>query len=362
MTLTKEEINKLPTILKILDQIAAEEEGLRNDYRWSFLSNLGAEDKFEIYPESPDGPCVLKPTTSCINSYFRGQTLYHEDCCPTLYRNKKKDNIDRFIDRLRTSEFELLIQKHPFVKLIYEQGIRFRNFGEDACVKLKVDSLGLAQHYELETDLIDLTSDKWVAAFFASCINKNGRYIPIDELKDKASFGVIYRYTLPPEQYLSAHEKLNYKQKFSIIGLQPFNRPGEQRGFALQLDEGENLNTVRGIEKYHFRHDKLAAEIIYNRMNQGKDLFPYDELEELAKKIKCSKKISNDAFKLAFEKYSVSGMDEELVRDACIRKSIKFVNYPVVSFSKGLEKKFLKNWEKIGELEFYSKIVYKPVI
>lgn len=71
--------------------------------------------------------------------------------------------------------------------------------------------------------------------------------------------------------------------------------------------------------------------------------------------------LETDLIDLAFEKYPVLCMDRELIRNACIRKGIKFVNYPVVSFSKGLEKNFLKNWKKNDEFEFYSKIVYKPV-
>ncbi len=356
--MTYEKINNLPTILEILDQIASEEESLRNNVRWSFLSNLGAEDKFEVFSESPDKPSALRPTTSCFNSYFRGQSCYYEKCFPTLYRNKEKDFVDLFIDRLRISEFELLIQKHPIVKTLYEKGIKLKNLGEDRSIKIKVDSLGLAQHYELETDLIDFTSDKWVAAFFATCIKKKGMYFPVDESKDKLSYGVYYRFTLSPLEITNTKDN----QKFSIIGLQPFKRPGEQKGFALQLEDGENLNDFKGIEKYFFRHDNLTAEIIYNRMNQGKDLFPYDELETLASKIKYSKKISTFAFDLTFEKYPRMSMPKEMVRDSCILKGIKFVNYPVASFSKGKVKNSLNYWEKIGEREYYSKIVTRSIL
>ncbi len=353
--MTPDEINQLPTILHILDMIAGEEESLRNNLRYNFLSNLGAENKFEIKAETPNGPCVLQPTSSCFNSYFRGQAEYHEDCLPTLYRDQKKDNIDRFVDRLRSSEFELLLQTHPFVKLIYNEGIVFKNFGKDVLVSLKVDYLGLAQHYELATDMLDFTNDKWVAAFFATCSNKNGRYIPMDSKGD----GVVYRYSLPPEHFLPGKDNLIQGKKFSAIGLQPFKRPGEQKGFALKMEEGENLNNVRGIQKYLFRHDKLAAEIIYNRMNQGGNLFPYDELEELAKKIKTSKKISNNAFEFAYKKYTVEQMNEEKLREACIAKGIKFVNYPVARFPRDFKRNFLTDWKKNGEKEFFSKIVHR---
>jgi len=353
--MTPEKIKQLPTILHILDMIAGEEERLRSDVKWNLLSNLGAEDKFEIRPETHNGSCVLQPTSSCFNSYFRGQTQYYSDCLPTLYRDPKKDKIDRFIDRLRSSEFELLLQTHPFVKLIYNEGIVFKNFGKDVLVPLKVDYLGLAQHYGLDTDMFDFTNDKWVAAFFATCRNDNGRYIPMDSKGD----GILYRYSIPPECFLPGKDNLIQGKKISVIGLQPFKRPGEQKGFALKMEEGENLNNIRGIKKYRFRHDKLAAEIIHNRMNQGKNLFPYDELEELSKKIKSSNKISNNAFGLVCKKYTVEEMNEEKLREACIGKGIKFVNYQIAHFSRDVKRNFLIDWKKNGEKEFFSKIVHR---
>lgn len=361
-TMIPEESKQLPTILHILDMIACEEESLRNNLKWNFLSDMGAEDKFEIKAETPNGLCVLQPTSSCFNSYFRGQAKYYEDCLPTLYRVSKKDKIDRFIDRLRSSEFELLLQTHPFVKLIYNEGIVFKNFGKDVLVSLKVNYLGLAQHYGLDTDIFDFTNDKWVAAFFATCKydndNDNDKYIPMDSKGD----GVIYRYRLPPECFLPGKDNLIKGKKISVIGLQPFKRPGVQKGFALKMEEGENLNNVRGIKKYLFRHDKLAAEIIHNRMNQGNNLFPCDELEKLAKKIKKSKKISNNAFELAYKKYIVEQVNEEKLREACIVKGIEFVNCPIADFSKNIKKNFLKYWKKNGEKEFFSKIVYRQLL
>ncbi|MCF8363524.1 MAG: FRG domain-containing protein [Prolixibacteraceae bacterium] len=349
--MTPVQIKQLPTILHILDKISGEEENLRNNSRWNFLSNLGAEDKFEIKPETPNGPCVLQPTSSCINSYFRGQTDYYDNCVPTIYRDQNKSEIDNFIDCLRVSEFELLLQTHPFVHLIFNEGLVFKNFGKDVHVSLKVDYLGLAQHYELSTNVLDFTSDKWVAAFFATCNKIGKKYVPIDS----DSYGVIYRYSIPPECLFSSNEN----NKISTIGLQPFKRPGEQKGFAFNMEKGENLNNIKGIQKYLFRHDKLAAEIIYNRMNQGNELFPFDELEVLAQKIKTSNKYSNSAFKLTCKKYPIAQMDEDQLIKACISKGIKFTNYPVVKFSKEIKRKFHSNWKKNGKKEFLSKIVYR---
>lgn len=357
--MTNIEINKLPTILNILEKIAAEEETLRNDEDWNFLHQTqGLEPKFEIVSETPLGPCVLMPTSTTINSFFRGQTDNYEPCFPTIYRKKKekdRDAIDCFISRLRTIEFELLICKHPFVCRVFNEGLIIKNCGEDVLIKLKVDYLGLAQHYELETEMFDFTNDKWVAAFFATCKKNGDIYKPFES----NGYGVFYWYCPPLEDIII--EVDNVEKKFTAIGLQPFKRPGEQKAFALKMEERENLNVVKGMQKYFFRHDKLASEIIFNRLNQGEAIFPKDEIEKMASIIKTNRKISIDAFELAFQRYPVKNMKKVDMHTACIQKGIKFVNYQVMHFPKGMHEKFVKDWENGGEKDFLSKIVYREV-
>jgi len=128
------------------------------------------------------------------------------------------------------------------------------------------------------------------------------------------------------------------------------------------MEEGEDLNAVKGMQKYFFRHDKLVSEMIFNRLNQGEALFPQDEIEKIASIIKTNRKISIDAFILAFQRYPVKFMEKEDLYSACIKRGIKFVNYPVVRFPKGMQEKFRKDWENGGEKEFLSKIVYRETL
>jgi hypothetical protein len=353
----QEDIKDLPTILHLLDTISEEEETLRSDPKWGpLLSDLGVEDKFELFPEIPNGPFVLKPTSSNFNSYFRGQNEYYDNCCPTIYRNKdKKSKIDRFICRLRSSEFELLLRTHPFVKKVFDEGLLLNHPGGEELVSLKVDYLGLAQHYGFDTDMMDFTGSKWVAAFFAVSKQVNGRFVPVNS----DGYGVLYRYSEPPDAFIFENGIIKTEKKFSVIGLQPFKRPGEQKGYSLKMTEDENLNSLRSIQKYFFRHDRMASEIILNRMNKGKSLFPYDELEVLSRKIKQSNKLSLQAFNLAIEKYPVENFDKEMLKQACYDRNIKIVNYPVVEFDKHLEKNFIRYWRVRGEKDFLSKIVYR---
>lgn len=355
MYLTPEEIQKLPTILSILDRIADVEERLRNDKRWGpLLSDIGAEDKFEIRAETPDGPYGLHPTSSTVNRFFRGQTGFHNKCMPTLYRATKsggRDEVDIFIDRIRSAEFELLLKTHPFVKYVFQKGINILSNG--TAIPIKVDFLGLAQHYELKTDLLDFTNDKWVAAFFATSAKVNGRYVPMES----KGYGVLYSYTIMPPW----GENVDPNQKFTVIGLQPFPRPGEQRAYALKLEATEDLNDQCGVKKYFFRHNYQAGEVIYNRMNQGEILFPVDALEKKAAKIKRARKLSKTAFRLACANYPLEGLNDQALMQACVDKGIVFVDSPTVGFSRSLEDAFWKRWDNGGEAEFLSKLVYRRI-
>ena len=210
-----EQVDSLPTLLDILDKISEAEESFRNNKRWGILSNLGMEDKFEIVPISPKGTCILRPTFYSYNKYFRGQTAFYQNCTPSIFRkdeDNKRDSIDIFIDRLRSCEFELLLKTHPVVKKL-NKGIRIDKLGLD--LSIKVDYKGLAQHYELNTNMIDFTNNKWVAAFFAACKKKDDKYIPIDPKEDdNEEIGVFYTYSQPPDQLGG---KLN-NTRLSVIG------------------------------------------------------------------------------------------------------------------------------------------------
>ncbi len=347
----------LPTILDILEDIAREEERTRSEPILGLVwSDIGGEEKFKICEERPGGPYVLRPTAPLLISYYRGQVAFHEPCVPTLYRPKdngeKKDDFDIFIERLRAIEFELLLQDHPFVKEVYDKGVNVTCMGEQKTVPLKVSYPGLAQHYGLETDMIDFTSDKWVAAFFATNQYSSQGYKPVND----GDCGVMYRYQSVPE----SPEKLsdpNYNPRFETVGLQPFSRPGEQRAFALRLDVGENMNDMPSVQLKFFRHNQAEAKIILSRMNQGNSLFPPDELIPLANKIRETKKISTKAFDLAWQRHPISGIDKNNVMDAMRQKNIKICNHKVFRLPKDIDRRFKYYWQKEGANMFYDKIV-----
>ncbi len=344
---------KVPGILDILDDIAREEEDVRSyPVLGSVWSDFGGEDKFKISEERSGGPYVLRPTTPAPLTFYRGQIKFYKNCLPIIYRNNEQDNVDLFIERLRSAEFELLLRNHPFVKEVFDKGVAINYQGKQVVVPLKVSYLGLAQHYGLKTDMMDFTSDKWVAAFFATNRSTPQGYKPVHD----EELGVVYRYSPSPESPEKNSDPA-YKPRLETVGLQPFSRPGEQRAFALKLDEGENMNDIPNMQRGFFKHNQKAAKVIHSRMNQGNSLFPPDDIIQLANKIKETHKISSKAFELTWKRYPLPNSDKDNAMQACKQKNIKICNYPVFRLSKDIDKRFRTFWQNTGKDRFYGKIV-----
>ena len=81
-----------------------------------------------------------------------------------MYRRRKTPG-EIFEQRLKCAEFQLMAEELPAVQYFRQQ-------------KFSIDYLGLAQHYGLQTDILDLTVDPDIALFFAMCDYdpRNDRY------------------------------------------------------------------------------------------------------------------------------------------------------------------------------------------
>ena len=245
-----------------------------------------------------------------------------------------------------------MLKTHPFARYVFHKGLRIQPNG--TAIPIKVDYLGLAQHYELNTDSLDFTNDKWVAAFFATCTKVKGGYTPVAS----RGYGVLYSYMILPKSW---DESTDPNQKFTAIGLQPFPRPGEQKAYALRLESNEDLNHQQGVKKNFFRNIDQAGEIIYSQSIERKSYF-LSTLEKKATKIKRTKRLSKNAFSLACAKYPVKGLNDQDLMEACVNKGIVFVGSPVVEFSTNHEDAFWKKWHNGGEAEFLSRLVYRRVL
>lgn len=239
-------------------------------------------NKFEKV-RSKQGKYVLIPTALDYSFLFRGQTDFYEECLPTLYR-KAKTVEELLLDRLRICEFEDYLRQFPQVK-DFER------------LNFKIDYIGLAQHYGLRTEVIDLTSSLNVALFFAMCNMSNDGKTFYPQQEDKEYIGYIYAvktFDFEREEISSL-----FDGKLSVIGMQPFYRPGNQRGFGLHLEKGE---TMTGL-LYSFSYTKQDSEAIFDYFLKGDILWHEDEISRVAREIKDANIFSFHALDKCFRRY-----------------------------------------------------------
>lgn len=256
-----------------------------------FLPPIGKFEKVR----SSKGDYLLVPTSIDYSFLFRGQTSFHTRCLPTLYRCETITPDELFVERLRCCEFELYLKQYPQVNA-FEQN------------RFSIDYLGLSQHYGLKTEVIDLTSSLDVALFFAMCnMSADGKsFSPQHEKKEY--IGYIYAVSTMDSERKFDEMKSLFDGKLRAIGLQPFYRPGNQRGFGLHLEKGETLTGLL----YSFSYTKEDSENIYDFFNNGHQLWHEDDISMVARTIKDSKTFSYNALNLAFKRYVSSPRGERL--------------------------------------------------
>jgi len=230
--------------------------------------------------EMPDGSIGAFPPNMFIR-YFRGENEDYDKlypCVPSIFRVKSLEEAGNngqrkeeliIIDELKLIDFELILRKFPQVDYATK----------DYC---KVDYRALAQHYGLNTNLLDVTSDIATAAFFATSYYDSEK----DEyLVKEDGVGCL-------RVYLNIVIEYNDNQPFRLIGLQPFQRPGLQCAFAVRMSQAENFAnfTNKILFKQDAKWNQKLYEIFYSN---GKNiLFPDEEISDVAKIIKETKEIS----------------------------------------------------------------------
>ena len=266
---------------------------------------------FEEVQDIESNTILLLPTAIDYCILYRGQSEYHNPCLPTLYR-KQRTELEMFVEQIRIMEFKLLLDSYPLTKYFYNK-------------KYNVDYIGLAQHYGLNTDVLDLTSDVMIALFFAMCDYDSDydKYKP--KLEDKEYIGYLYAVLTPSLAYGEQERPFNFSKYIKPIGLQPFKRPGLQKGFSLHVQKDNP--TMRGY-LYSFTYRKEDSEYIYNKYNEGSLLWYKDEIEKYVKDIKQTFTFSSQAVSLAARKW---GKDKSVTKWI---KLLKKEGYKLVSKQK----------------------------
>lgn len=250
---------------------------------------------------------ILLPTSLDYGVLYRGQGKYHGTCLPSLYRQELTEE-EIFVEHVRIAEFRLFLEQFDVT----------RHFKECGYV---VDYVGLAQHYGLKTDVLDVTSDIDISMFFAMCDYDECTDTYKPKTEDKEYVGYIYAILSNETSDDSKNPFGVFSNKINVIGLQPFQRPGKQKGYACHVGK---KGILRGY-LYSFSYTKEDSEAIYNHYHQGDALWCKDDIVDTAKEIASTKTFSSEAVSLAVRMFGGAKSINKRV------KTLKFSGFSITS-------------------------------
>lgn len=232
---------------------------------------------------------------------FRGETALYPSCKPSLYRIA--DWRVRLAAQVKAWDFMMLLADLAEVREWLADGYR-------------VHFSALAQHYGFATDMLDLTSDVVVAAFFAT-----HRFNAVKQQFDVITDGI---------------GRLRYVEASAVgerafpIGLQPFERPGLQSGYGLVLGEDEDFAEMS--ESILFVQDEMLNRR-FSRAVLGNAMFLPDERITWAADILSKAPVVTRSAVRAFCAAGAAGEQrvEGDVAEALAGAGIRVVDAPLVS-------------------------------
>lgn len=342
----KHNINEYPTIADIINAIIMEEES-RLVYKYPLSHNKTVISKLErvgnnllMSSSENNSDLELMPLSKSATTLYRGQSAYYKQCLPSLYRYSNDDfQKAQLKSRLQLSELSVFLGMHPIIK---------------DCVNNKNIIEYLAQHYGIATTYLDLTTDKWIAAFFATTVYENGKYSPVDISNPKhPKYGVLYKFsTITKSKKVVVNDKIHY------IGMHYFNRPGRQSAAVIDLKDERDLHKIPRFDKIFFRHDNDISNLIFNLSQQGRKLFPHDSLGLMIDKFLKGVSFSAIAANICNNKY----YDKMSIRDFTLYmyKHGFSIGKPQLVFNSDIFDE-IDLWIKEGRKRYNDSIVIIPV-
>ncbi len=349
--MTQEEISKLPTLLDIVNHYLEGEKTIEervNNSRYAGLFPTRAHKGMFEPMMMEDGTHILMPLSPAQHSYYRGESSYHEDCRPSLYR-KDMNEEKIFVERVKRCEMERMMLEYPVTNLFANSVCAQAPDGNWVQIPFRVGFDGMAQHYGIKTEFMDLTLNPYTAAFFAATTYDadTDTYSPLTDI-DQNSYGVFYLYNEIPLLGEAAKH-----QRIDVVGMQPLSRPGRQSAYVCKMKQGENFNSI--AQKTFFRHDATINQSIVEKVNNDNALFPDEMLnQKIRSRIVNGKVFSLWAYNEAHKRYASSQSDETLM-GYLTKNNITICadNFPW--FSEAEKKDAVGYWETYQQ-ELFSKI------
>lgn len=329
--------------LQLSRRITNEEYDGQTAYTSVKDTRLATFIEYVVRQPRTDGVLIQYPYGTIIQQaesghYYRGENQLFPESTPSLYRKLKQfsaeeeKNLYRLVADMRIGEFKTLLNKFNHV------------IDWDYC-DILYDIL--AQHYGLETDWLDITSDFNVALFFATCFwdNNENKWKPLTkkqtEVDEQHKYGMIFH--IPSNRMLLRNGlALNYLRNNPFysenspnnvvypIGFQPFMRCHMQNGYAMYMRKPHPLQTDIEFEKLRFRHDEGLSKWIFDKMEGGKLIYPHEGLNQVDFVIDSIRNLttfSKEAFQYALAKNSLTtNTDKEIIKKALQAYSINEKN------------------------------------
>lgn len=333
---TQEEIEALPNILDVLDHLAKMENEDRPKLNEYYIFGPEFWEDGYFYCSRRDIGYVLAPTSQSTFTYLRGQNKEYSPSYPSLFRQEYSNIYNQAIARAKSMEFILIIMSHPVVQMMLKQGI-YINF--DA----------LCQHYGFATQIMDLTNNKWVAAFMASTKwdKESGKYLPIGE-DFGDGFGVLYISNANIYRYIK-------NDKITPIGYQFFKRPSMQSCFGMHMEKNDDFTKFNEFDTIYFRHDIKAASYVYAMSYRQNKFSPHDYIAELANEVIYSKKLSSKALSYTYNQF-YKDKPENFMKKACECNNIEIIDKQVAYYDSLIMDEECKEWIREGQFRVNDKI------
>lgn len=223
---------------------------------------------------------------------YRGQTQDYGVCLSGL--DRIQDDHKLFAALCRAIYFKQALATHPAVMRM--QNIALGLDDLPVCINLE----GIAQHYGLATEYLDITNNFSVASFFATqrWDSKTKKFEPMRAI---SAPGIIYK--MHPMLMMGVAGAGFDEMPYMPVGWQPFPRPEQQRANAIRLKSGEDFAQTSGVVKYRFQHSRNQSKRIYEMFEGGDKLMPADELADFADSLQTKTSFPQSTMDEAFQSY-----------------------------------------------------------